>query len=200
MLCLWSAHEDFCINYHRDVQSSRFKRHLCLIAWLSINTSINPLNRGCPLWAHSVFPVPPPSVPHLHLYITLIARALNSKAQKVQEKICYHQSWTQMRRASCLEQLSLLNITGYNQNPWMQILFSRPLNKKELAFQRGSIDAGVSKALTHVCSLMMKVRKEPVTERACTLFGKVVTMTFSNSFRHTRILQHAGSVMAKDKL
>lgn len=68
----------------------------------------------------------------------------------------------------------------------MQILFSRTLNKKELAFQEGSIDAGVSKALAHVCSLMMKVRKEPVTEGACTLFGKVVTMTFSNSLRLTK--------------
>lgn len=67
----------------------------------------------------------------------------------------------------------------------MQILFSRPLNK-ELAFQEGSIDAGVSKALAHVCSLMMKVRKEPVTEGACALLSKVVTMTFSNSFRPFR--------------
>lgn len=82
----------------------------------------------------------------------------------------------------------------------MQILFSRPLNKKELAFQQGSIDAGVSKALVHVCSLMMKVRKEPVTEGACSLFGKVVTMTFSNSFIPTRILQPAGSTVEKHKL
>lgn len=43
--------------------------------------------------------------------------------------------------------------------------------------------AGFSKALGHVCSLMMKVRKEAVTEGDCTLFGKVVTMTFGNSIR-----------------
>lgn len=110
------------------------------------------------------FPNTPPSVLLLHLYITPITHALNSKAPKVQEKICYHQSLMQIRRASCLDQLSLLNITEHNQNPWMQILFSRPLNKKELAFQEGSIDTGFSKALAHVCSLMMTVRKEAVTE------------------------------------
>lgn len=103
------------------------------------------------------------------------------KARKVQEKICYHQSLMQIRRTSRREQLSLLNITEHNQNPWMQILFSSPLNKKELAFQEGSIDAGVSKALAHVCRLMMKVRKEAVTEGDYSLFGKVVTMAFSNS-------------------
>lgn len=68
----------------------------------------------------------------------------------------------------------------------MQILFSRALNEEELAFQQGSIDAGVSKALAHVHSLMMKVRKEPATEGACALFGKLVTMTFSSSFRPAR--------------
>lgn len=79
----------------------------------------------------------------------------------------------------------------------MQILLSGPLNKKELAFQEGSIDAGLSKALAHVCSLMMKVRKEPVTEGACSLFSKVVAMTFSIGFRPTRILQHAGPMIEK---
>lgn len=105
----------------------------------------------------------------------------------------------QIRRTSRLEQLSLLNITEHNQNPWMQILFSSPLNKKELAFQGGSIDAGVSKALAHVCRLMMKVRKEAVTEGDYTLFGKVVTMTFSNSFRPAKIRQPAGSTREKNK-
>lgn len=103
----------------------------------------------------------------------------------------------QIRRTSNLEQLSLLNITEHNQNPWMQILFSSPLNKKELAFQEGSIDAGVSKALAHLCRLMMKVRREAVTEGDYSLFGKVVTMTFSNSFRPAKIWQPAGSTRGK---
>lgn len=40
--------------------------------------------------------------------------ALNSTAPKVQGKISCHQSLMQMRRASSLEQLSLLNITQHN--------------------------------------------------------------------------------------
>lgn len=48
--------------------------------------------------------------------------------------------------------------------------------------------AGFSKALAHVCSLMMKVRKEAVSEGDCTLLGKVVTMTFSNNIRLMRML------------
>lgn len=43
--------------------------------------------------------------------------------------------------------------------------------------------AGFSKPLAHVWSLMMKVRKEAVSEGDCTPLGKVVTMTFDNNIR-----------------
>lgn len=78
--CPWSACEDYCISYHRDVQSSHFKRHLCLIAWLSINPDwIKRLSSVSPPCFPSALSVSPPS-PSLHH--SNHTRISNSKAWK----------------------------------------------------------------------------------------------------------------------
>lgn len=190
---LWSAYEDYYLRYHRDVQSSHFKRHLFLIAWLSISPDwIKGLSSVSPPCFRSALSVSPPSPPSLHH--SNHTRIRTPKPGKFKENLL--PSIIDADEKSKLSGTSLACWTSQStiKNLRMQILFSRPLNK-ELAFQEGSIDAGVSKALAHVCSLMMKVRKEPVTEGAFALLSKVVTMTFSTSFRPARILQHSGSML-----
>lgn len=51
--------------------------------------------------------------------------------------------------------------------------------------------AGFSKSQAHVCSLMMKVRKEPVSKVDCTLLGKAASRTFSSNARLMKMLRHA---------
>lgn len=135
-LCPWSAYEDYCINYHRDAKSSRFKRHLCLIAWLSISehstkrlSSVSP-----PCFPNGPSLCSPSPSSHQSSRAHTELQSPGSSRENLLPSII---NADKKRRASCLEQLSLLNITEHNQNPWMQILFSRPLNKKELGLSRG---------------------------------------------------------------
>lgn len=85
-----------------------------LIVWISLNMvclkSLSLLSPACFLPA---LPPLPSSAPT----ITSASSALNSTSLKVQGKISRHQSLMQMRRASSLEQLSLLNITQQQLKP-----------------------------------------------------------------------------------
>lgn len=65
-LCSWSEkpyYEDYWIYYHRELQSSLFKRHLSLIVWLSMNMDWLKSLSSCEPTLLSACPSSPPPAP-----------------------------------------------------------------------------------------------------------------------------------------